>query len=170
MAKRIPGVAAGGSAPSGGPRSDTGGCRRGVGTFSRCRSLAGETHVVVAAAARAGPVAPSPGCGTGAGGGSAGGSPNPVPPSPASPRDWMRRSRTGGPAPPPPPPCPSPDPPARAGFSSRCDVKILPYDVPDGCHGNSVMSQRSEISSGGGGAEWDGSPQLPHRTPPPPPR
>lgn len=64
--------------------------------------------------------------------------------SPASPQDRTGHSRARGPA-----TSSHPGPPGRVSFNSHCDVKKRPYDVPGGCHGNSVMSQRSGSPRGG---------------------
>lgn len=99
-----------GSALPGGPLPDVGGCRHAVGTFSRCRSLAGEGHVV--AAARAGPGAARPppprGVGREVGGGPAGVTPRATA-VPGSPRDWPGRGGAGDATR--TPPRPAPDPP-----------------------------------------------------------
>lgn len=88
-----------------------------------------------------------------------------LPPSPARtyPGTAVPEKRT--------PPAP---PPPEGRHLPGCDVKKHPYDVPGGCHGNSVMSQRSEslrvdgrgVEGGGGGKRTRRTrPNFPHRTP-----
>lgn len=89
-----------------------------------------------------------------------------LPPSPARtyPGTAVPEKRTH-PAPPLPPP--------EGRHLPGCDVKKHPYDVPGGCHGNSVMSQRSEslrvdgrgVEGGGGEENKKNAPQLPPPNP-----
>lgn len=142
--KKHPWGGSGGSALPGGPHLNARGCKHSVGTFSRCPSLVGEGHVLVAARAGPGAVRPPPPRAWDSSEGSSRGPPA-----------WHRCpqhlpgtgpgcSGAGGPAHP-----HRPGPPGRAGCSPRCDVTKLPDDVPGGCHGNRVMSQRSDSPRGG---------------------